>query len=168
MVKAIQDEAISAVQEKFSKETGDLQKTISVLEDMNKSLEDTNTKFSERLADLEKQNAIRREQDLRSEASYMFASKLESSEIPERLHDKVMKQVSYEKFIKDGNLEKEAFSKAIEDEIKDWIDRGISSSVIGSGVSTKSVDDTHTKMKAQEAEDDAVVARMLASAGIQN
>ena len=49
------------------------------------------------------------------------------------------KHVCYADFVKDGVLDEEAFSEAIDAEIKDWVDRGVSTktSVIGHGFSQK-------------------------------
>lgn len=122
--------------------------------------------FNEELAKLQKAEAIRREKELKLEARAVWANKLSNSEIPDRLYDKVMTQVNYERFVKDGSIDMEAFSKAIDDEIEDWKGRGVTSSAIGFGVSLKGVEDERTrKFKQQEDEDEQAVKEMLAIVG---
>ena len=120
-------------------------------------------KFQTQLAALEKAEAIRREKELKFEAQALWRDKLNASDIPDRLHDKVMNQVSYERFVKDGVLDMEAFEKAVDDEIVDWTERGVTSSALGFGLSVKTVEDSTARKQKQEEQDDDELANSLYS-----
>ena len=108
------------------------------------------TKFTEmgtRVAKFEKAEVIRAEKELQHTAASIFSQKLDSSDIPEHLHDKVRPHVSYTKHLTDGVLDVEKFSEAIDTEIQSWVDKGVSTSVMGSGFSKDSVPaDTATEL----------------------
>ena len=148
---------------KFEQEKRDLE---SKLAQERNGFSEERKQFQDKLAQLEKAEAIRREKELRLEARAIWMDKLSNSDIPDRLHDKVMTQVSYEKFVKDGVLDREAFQSAIDAEVKDWTDRGVTSSVLGFGVSTKGVEDSAARKQKLAADgDDAAVNEMLALVG---
>jgi len=167
IVKTIQDEAISKTQEQFNQKNSDLQKIVNVLEKANEDLKEENNKFSERLAELEKENAIRRENDIRAKSVEIFKDLLSKSDISERMHDKVMLHVSYEKFVKEDVLDVEAFSAAVKDEIVDWESKGVVSSILGSGVVSKSVDEDNTRLQEKNKENEKVIDRMLNLVGLK-
>lgn len=103
---------------------------------------------NEKLADAEKENlsfkkeaAILAQNALVTAAETLWATKLAESDLPENLHEKVKMHVSHEKFVGDEGLDSEAFGVAIDEEIADWADKGITSTVLGSGFSQKKVDD---------------------------
>jgi len=130
-----------------------------------KEKEDLETKHSEeskastdRILELEKKDAIRTENELKHRADGIWTSKLTESNIPEHLFAKVSAHVPYAKHVKDGVLDEKGFSEAIDAEIKDWEDKGVTSSVLGMSFQTKDAtgnDDTAVTQLAKE-NDEAV------------
>jgi len=161
LVKQIQDAVKSEMEAAFSKEREQLTNDIA-------SRDEIITSQNERILKLEKNDTIRTERELKSEADSIFASKLSDSDIPEHLYGKVRSQVNHIKFVKDGILDKEAFATAVDAEIKDWVDKGVVSSVMGTGFSSKAVDNTETSDEVKVKEQNAsIVKNMLASVGVK-
>lgn len=135
--------------------------TTTLTDGFNKEKAEMQRQFDTERADtqakvlaLEKAEAIRKEKELKFEAGSIWAARLLASDIPDRLFDKVRAQVSYDKFVKDGNLDVVAFSAAVDEEIKDWQGKGIVSSVLGEGFSVKEAGDSETaRINAQEKAD---------------
>lgn len=121
-------------------------------EDKDK-LSASNTALSERLTKIEKAETIRAEKEIRLTADGIFDAKMKDAGIPERLFAKVRKQVSHEKFMNEGVFDKEAFSKAVDDELKDWVGEG-ESSVLGFA-------SHHDQGAADMMKEDAMVDRMV-------
>lgn len=134
--KEIQDEAVASAETKFSTEIT--------------ALKESNSKLSDRVLASEKNEAIRQEKDRKALADKIWMDKLAASDIAEHMYEKVMPHVSHTKFMKDGKFDEEAFSKAIDDEIKSWIDLGATQTVMGSGFHQKEVGDTQTQSAAKE------------------
>ena len=107
------------------------------------------TQMNDKISLFEKAEIIRSEKELKMEADAVFSSKLAKSDVPEHLHSKVKKHVSYSKFVTDDKFDKEAFSAAIDEEIKSWVDAGISNSVMGSSFSTDGEEGKTTKLAEQ-------------------
>jgi hypothetical protein len=80
-----------------------------------------NEDVQKRILKLEKEDTLRKEQGIKSIAEAVFTGKLKDSGIPERLHSKIRKQLDHEKFVKEEKLDIEAFSAAIDAELKDWV-----------------------------------------------
>ena len=121
-------------------------------------LSDDNKDVSARLLKVEKENAVRREEEIRLSADSIFSAKLAAASIPERLHAKVKKQIDYGKFIKEDKLDVTAFSAAIDTELKDWAPvEGEEQSVLGMGYSRPA--------DGGAVDSDAMVDRMLKSVG---
>jgi hypothetical protein len=121
------------VEAKFSQEKD------SLVTDFTTKLQATNDKLNtlaETNKSLEKQLSIRAEKDRQTEAAAIMETQLFKSKIPNTLHDKVRRQISYTAFVKDDVLDVAAFTKAVEDEIKDWEDR-IGDKVLGFGTASK-------------------------------
>ena len=113
-------------------------------------------KFEEmngRILKFEKVETIRSEKELKLEVDIIFTNKLTKSDVPEHLYGKVKHHVSYTKFMEDGKLDIEQFSKAIDTEIKSWIDSGISNTVLGSSFSSDPVNEDKKIKLAQETDD---------------
>ena len=117
---------------------------------------------------LEKAEAIRQERDLKAEADNVWANALRDSDIPERLHVKVQKQVSYAKFVKDGILDQASFTEAVKAEVEDWEARGATDTVMGVGFSSKDVVDSETKAEQKAAQEDDELADALFAKTIGN
>ena len=143
--------------------------TISVTEELTakhtKEVEDLANKHSaektgltDRILGLEKTDAIRAEAELKQSADRIWASKLTESNIPEHLFGKVSAHVPYTKFAKDGVIDTTAFGVAIDAEIKDWEDKGVTSSVLGMSFTKKGEtgDEDPDAVKFLKENDDAV------------
>jgi hypothetical protein len=147
LVKEITDEAVSAAvteaETKFKAEKDDLSTQVSTLKEGNAQL-------AEKVLGLEKKDIIRSESELKVQAQKIWNSKLSESTIPDHVWDKVRQHVSHAKFVSDGVMDVEKFSEAIDAEIKDWEGKGVTSSVLGTGFSTKQPEDENKH--AQEAE----------------
>jgi len=134
-----------------------LETTIAQLTADKTKLSDDNKDTSARLLKVEKENAMRKEEEIRLSADSIFSAKLAAASIPERLHAKVKKQIDYGKFIKDDKLDITAFSAAIDTELKDWAPvEGEEQSVLGMG---------YSRPADASVDSDAMVDRMLKSVG---
>jgi hypothetical protein len=143
-----------AAEEKFSKEKSALEGKLEQMAKDNESL-------SEKVLDLEKKDIIRTESELKVQATSIWREKLSASKIPERYYDKIQLHVSYSKFVDDGKFNTEEFSKAVDSEIKDWEDRGMTETVMGSSFTTKEVTDADIEKKQKQEENDMAVAKKL-------
>jgi len=94
-----------------------------------------------RILEFEKAETIRQENEKKAAFSKkvdsIWETALKESEIPERVQVKVRKQVNPLEFAQDLVLDETKFSEAVAGEIKDWEEKGITSSVIGMGFSSK-------------------------------
>ena len=136
------------VQAKFDKEKEDLE---------NKHTEEK-TGLNDRILELEKRDAIRSEAELKHRADGIWAHKLSESDIPEHLYGKVSSHVSHSKFVKEGILDEKSFGEAIDAEIKDWQDKGVTSSVLGMSFQRKQEtgEDTTAAQQFDKENEDAV------------
>ena len=122
----------------------------------NTTLKEENTVNEDRVAALEKKDAIRDEQSLDAQASGILTAKLSASSIPERLHGKVAAGVSKDAFVAEGVLDVDAYSANIDTEVKDWEESiGDTSAVLGIGAINRDEDTT------EASEDDSIVDRMF-------
>lgn len=111
-----------------------------------------------RIAKLEKQDFIRTNRETKaridSAAEVIFTKALANSDIPESMHEKVRSQVNPNDFItgEDGkkHLDQEAFQEAVNAEIADWEDKGMTTTVLGAGFGRDSDDDTPPDMDAED------------------
>ncbi len=118
---------------------------------------------NKRVLKLEKNDTIRSERELNNQADSLWVAKLAESDIPEHLYDKVKNQVRHSKFVKDEILDLEAFGKAIDDEVKDWVDKGVvESSVKGAGFSVER-DDANSLVDKKQDEKDVETTNVLLS-----
>jgi hypothetical protein len=148
-----------AAEAEFSKEK-------TVMEAKLETLQQDNEGLSEKVLGLEKRDAIRSEKELKAQANSIWQEKLSASKIPERYYDKVQPHVSHSKFMEDGVFDVEKFSEAIDAEIKDWEDRGMTETVLGSGFSSKEVgDETNTEEEDKSEENMSIAKRLLKHAG---
>jgi hypothetical protein len=141
LVQAIIDET----QEKFGEDKQNWETEKSDLEAANEQLKADNEKLKaenedqeDRLLKLEKKDLIRTENEFKANADKIWSEKLSKSEVPDNIWDKIRQYVKYSKFVEDGKFDQEAFAEAVDAEIKDWEERGLSSSkVLGSGSTDK-------------------------------
>jgi len=135
LVEEIQLEAKKKVELELAKKETEFSKE---KEDLTKE----NEKLTERVLGLEKKETIRAENELKNSANAIWTKKLSESDIPESMYDKVRPYVSHSKFTEEGILNVEKFEEAVSAEIKDWENKGVTSKVLGSGFTEKSVDET--------------------------
>lgn len=95
---------------------------------------------NERMVILEKKDAVRTEKELKAQVDSIFEERLSESTVPSRYWDKVKSCVSSDGFIKDLTLDVVKFTEAVDAEIKDWEDKGVTTDVLGSGKTKKEVD----------------------------
>jgi len=166
LVVKIEAEVTEKLTAKFDEEKSQLEAKAADLESQLQRKDEQLTSTEDRVLKLEKNEAIRQERDRKLEADGVWSKKLEASDIPEHLYEKVCSQVSYQKFVKDGKFDREAFGKAVDDEIADWISRGVTNSVIGGGsLSKDNEDEVDTQEKKMSEEDDEAVEGMLKLVG---
>ena len=157
------DDVTKVLTDKFNAEKQGLEDKLAQERD---GRNDERKDFKKEIAALQKRETIRTEKELKSDAMAIWNEQLSESTIPDRLHDKVMKQVSHEDFIKDDQLDTESFAAAIDEEIKDWESRGISTSeTSGFGVSVKDIEGETTKLKKEDQADEDRANRLFALAG---
>ena len=134
LVKKIQKEVEDRLEAKFAKEKKVLEdKFIKEKKDIEKEFADKLEEKGDRILTLEKKDDLRTERERTSYEDTIWSQKLAKSDIPERLFEKVRKHVSISKYVKDDVVDQEAFAKAVDDEIKDWEDKGAKSTVLGVG-----------------------------------
>lgn len=150
-VKKEADVELARKEAEFSKEKEDLTKK--------------NEKLTERTLQLEKKEAIRAENELKKSANDIWTKKLSESDIPETLFDKVRQYVSHVKFTEEGILNVEKFGEAVDAEIKDWEGRGVTSKVIGTGFTDKSVDEKELAETQKSIDDD--VNKLRSKVGVE-
>lgn len=122
-VEDLKAEAASQVEKaeaKFTAQVADLEKKLAESTADNEKLSQENTSFEKRVLTLEKAHAVAQEKAIANEATAMFSKKLADSNIPDRLHGKIMKMVGHSQFVTDGVLDTEKFGAAIDKELEDW------------------------------------------------
>ena len=125
-----------------------------------------NDALNERLLKSEKAEAIRQEKDIKADAELIWTKALAKSNISDRLHDKVRNQVSHDKYVTDNILDQEGFTTAVKAEIEDWEKRGATSSVMGSGFTSREVEDSEAvQAQAQDEADEKLAEDIFAAAG---
>lgn len=160
MVKQIQDAVKTEMEATFSVERVKFAKDLADKDLVIASQND-------RVLKLEKSDTIRTERELKSQADSIFGTKLSESDIPEHLYAKVRSQINHAKFVKEGVFDATAFAAAVDAEIKDWVDKGVVSSVMGTGFSSKEVETSETvAAKKIVDENKTIVGTMLASVGV--
>ena len=156
------DDVTKELSDKFDKEKTDLEDKLAQERD---GRSDERKESKKEIAALQKSDAIRTEKELKSDAKEIWNEKLSESTIPDRLNDKVRNQVSHEDFIKDDQLDAEAFGKAVDAEIEDWESRGITSETSGFGVSVKEVEGESAKLKKEDQADEDLADEIFVMSG---
>jgi len=133
LLKKIQEESpelYDSVKELADKagEVGDLKQQIQDLtqerDDLKKekeNLSEENRKNENRILALEKAESIRKEKDLKDQASAIVDQKLSDSEIPVRLHKRIKSYIDHNDFVDESDGFKiEDFSAHVDQEIESW------------------------------------------------
>lgn len=130
-------ELTAEIKASFSAEVEAKDKEITSLSSQVEKLSTQKGESEKRIADLEKKEALRTEKEIELSAISLFDTKLSQSKLPDRLHEKVKKHVAYNDFVKEGVLDREEFSKAVDAEIADWEKSFSADTPTVKGVSTK-------------------------------
>jgi len=146
LMALVQTEVTTTLQAKFDKEKKDLEDKFA---EERKTHESQVADRDKRVLELEKKDVIRSEKEMNTRANNIWSNRLSESDVPEHLYDKVQRQVSHSRFVKDGVLDEDKFVEAIEAEIKDWVDKGVTSTILGSGFGQRDVDE---EVKLKEAD----------------
>jgi len=166
LTEAIKGEITADLETKFSTDKADLVTENESLKAQLTKKDGENTALTERVLGLEKNDAIRAENELKAKAEHIWAMKLAESVVPETMHEKCRAMVSYAKFTKDGVLDEEKFTEAIKTEIGDWEAKMEKVTVLGTGFSSKDELDSETKKdKALAKENEEAADDLLAMAG---
>jgi FtsZ-binding cell division protein ZapB len=156
LYKEIVQAATEAAEAKFSEERESLKSEATALKEQNDTL-------GEKVLKLEKREDIRTEKERALSADKIWDDKLRASSVPESLHSKVKKHVSYTKFVADDKFDVEAFSKAVDEEINDWEEIETPGEVDGGGFSERKVDDDDSQKLAEE--NQSMIDKLLDKAG---
>jgi len=138
-------EVEAAIAVKFAAEKAELEAKLAASADENSKLTAAQEGTVARLAALEKAECIRAEQNLKYSADAIFADKFKEAQLPDRLSAKIRSLVSHDKFVANGTLDTDAFGNAVDAELKDWADSGVS--VMGFSTSSKSNDEPNSADK---------------------
>jgi hypothetical protein len=137
------------------------------LTEMRTELEGSNEKMKE----LEKKEMIRAEKErqmtIDRECKDIWTEKLADSDLSEAAKGKLPDYVDPKKYLKeDGALDIEAFTEAVEGEIKYWTEEvGATTTVLGLASNRKQVDEESKSQQKEEEEDDDWVANMTKLSG---
>ena len=135
IVKSIQDEVETRLSTKFADEKKKLEdKFADEKKKITDEFEGKLEKKGDRILSLEKKDDLRTERERTALEDKIWSAKLAKSAVPEHLFVKARRHVSISKFVKDDVVDEQAFSDAVDAEIKDWEDRGAkSTAVLGVG-----------------------------------
>ena len=162
LMEEVKTEVTSDLEAKFKKEKEKLENELT---EEKKTHETQMADRDKRVLELEKKDTIRSEKEMQLRIDSIWRERLSDSDVPEHLYDKVMRQVSYSQFVKDGVLDRDKFVEAIEEEIKDWVDKGVTSSILGSGFGQRTVDEEEQLAETQVKSDKDVSNTLLKLAG---
>jgi len=166
LVSKVTEDVTKTLGDKFDGEKEEMETKFA---DEKKALEDKHTEendgMTKRVLELEKRDSIRMENDFKTRATGIWASRFSESTIPDRLFDKVSSHVGYSQFVKDDVLDEKAFVEAVDAEIKDWEDKGITTNVLGLGITVK--DSTNQNSTENNEEVDTAVDQLCSFVGIK-
>jgi len=173
LYQEIRDEAERDLKASFEAVKKGLEDQVADLKDQLQQKDVEKEQLEERILKLEKSDYIRTEQEKRnridSAADRIWTRALSACDIPEHMHEKVQKMVKADAFVKDGALDEEVFSQAVQAEIEEWEGKGMTVSVLGTGFSGDKdgheTDPDAKTAKQMEEEDDAWVKEMQALGG---
>ena len=158
------EEAASATALKGSEE-----KTNALLDQIQKkdteiaNLSSENESLKKSLKEQEKAALQSRTETAKAKARAIFVDKMADSNIPENLHSKVEKQVSFSDYLdEECNLNEEKYSEAVASEISDWEASFSDNGKQIFGVSTRTEEKDQKGEKSElEADDNETVNRLL-------
>jgi hypothetical protein len=163
VTEKVTEKVTDELAKKFKKEKDDLANENTKL---SKTIDDQ----GESIVALEKKDILRSERELKAVADQMVEQKLAASEVPERLFIKIRKLLNHNKFVKDDKLDTEAFAEAIDNEIKEFEEAGVTKSVLGFGSTGRTDEDSDSlaEKKVDEEDDKAVDGLYKMSGEVQD
>lgn len=158
LVSQIEEAASATVSKNHEKEMNVILAEVQAKNAEIESLVAEKESLKEALNEKEK-DAVRSKMEVaKATAKAVFATKMADSIIPETLHGKVEKQISFSNYLtEEGNLDEEKYSEAVASEISDW-ETSFSGKKEIKGVVTKADQDDQEKNISEE---DETVNRLL-------
>lgn len=158
-------EGITAeVTSKFTAQIEAKDAEIAKLSEEKKTVDEQSKTLTEKFADLEKKFTLQIEANIANQASGILKQKFGESGLPERISQKLSKFVDYSKFVEGDKLNVEAFSAAIDTEIKEAKEMfGETTPILGGAGAGKELG--NSEQFSEEAAD-ALAKSMLATAGL--
>ena len=158
-------EGITAeVTSKFTAQIEAKDAEIAKLSEEKKTVDEQSKSLTEKFADLEKKFTLQIEANIANQAGGILKQKFGESGLPERISQKLSKFVDYNKFVEGDKLNVEAFSAAIDTEIKEAKEMfGETTPILGGAGAGKELGTTE---QFSEEAADALAKSMLASAGL--
>ena len=134
LFKEIVDSTTAQVTASFTSEKVVMTETI---QNLTSQLSESNVKITE----LARRDEIRTEKEMAQDADSIWNTQLKACELPERMFGKIKKGVDYNKFVKDGVLDKAGFSEAVKVEITEWSEFKVSvdPQIQGAGFTEKDI-----------------------------
>jgi len=163
LTKRVTEEVTTTLQVKFDK---DLKDEKDKFDKEKEGLETRLSASEEKTLNLEKKEDMRHEREQIILADKIWDTALAASQIAEHMYSKIRQHVSHAKFMKDGALDVEVFTKAVDEEIKDWEKDGVTTPVLGTGFSQRDVEGSEAKKALEMAKkDEDTTNTLLAHAG---
>jgi len=153
--------ALAKATEELQTQLDEKDKQIGDLSSEKEGLSKDLTETGDRILALEKQDALRRETDLDAQTESIWLTALSESGLPKWLYPKVKKQVTRSKFMADDVFDKDAFTKAVADEVTDWEVQN-NQEVEGFGVALRGAEGSTLP---EQMKSDTIVDRMLGYVG---
>lgn len=117
---AVYEEVFNAGASSVSDQVSEKDKMIAALVEENKGLKAFNGELEGKVEEMNKKEAIREEQTIKSVASAIVSDRLSTSTVSTRLHGKVKALISHDKFVVEGKLDTEAFKAHVDKEVSEW------------------------------------------------
>lgn len=168
MFKEEADEAKKAVDADHQTELSEKDGQIDTLTQENEKLSKTNEESQDRIGNLEKKDTIRTEKELKMTADTIINTHLSKSNIPPRLHEKVLTSLDHNKFVENDILDTEKFTELVVSEVTEWNEAFKDSPKPKNtirGMSFSSDDEQQEAENKLTEDNDATVERMLGYSG---
>ena len=122
--KTVRDQVTKELSDQFTQERDELNAKVeefkTKIEELENDSQEMTGDYEKRLLAMEKAFALSKEASLKNEARIIFMEKLNASGLEQRQGDKINRIVPYSQYVQDDKLDVEAYSKALDDEFKDW------------------------------------------------
>lgn len=150
---------------KAEKETEIQAAVTTALDEQSRQFATEKEELNKKVLKLEKNDALRTENEIQTTVDLIWTKTLAESEIPAHMHSKVRKMVNHSQFVKDDEFNKESFTAAVNAEILDWEAKASFAPMPVMGAGAGSFNDSGKNLFSSEKEENKLVYRMLKSAG---